>query len=177
MSVTLTLVTPGIQLGYADPDVFATTEIVVQDTPLTSNVYRVGSQFVQGDDWQLDWLTGGYADLSTADTRTVTFYEATPATGYTERYTSSTSVAGEWTSTHDLSGETGGRWWRIRTAWNWTGEGQSWSVDRYLYLLGDGGGAQGDGQVVSLFSYDRPEVQHVVWQTLNGDLVARQGPS
>jgi hypothetical protein len=174
--ITLNLATPGMQLGYGEPETFSSADVLVYDNPVTSAVWRIGAQDIQGDDWQTDWLTGGYGDLGDADSRAVTLYENTPQGGYTEQYSDSTVATGNWSPRYDLSGETPGRWWRIRTVWTWTGSG-TWGVDRYLYLVGDGEGANGSGQVVSLFSYERPEVQHIVYQTLNGDLVARQNPS
>ena len=51
----------------------------------------------------------------------------------------------------------------------------NWRVDRSYLLGSDGGG--GSDEIVALFSYERPECNHVIYQTLNGDLIARQNPS
>jgi len=38
-------------------------------------------------------------------------------------------------------------------------------------------GDEGGGQIIALHVYKRPEVTHVIYETYNGQLVARQNPS
>jgi len=169
MAITLSLVRSGTYLGSFEPQ--ADVGVLIYDHPMTGGVHLFGSV-----NEHVEWVTGGYAALGNAVERRVVLSENRPTSGYTAKHNDATIEEGDWTPTFNLSGEAPGRWWRIRTTWIWAGP-KTWAVDRYVYLVGDGEGADGEGQVVALFAYQRPEVQHVVYQTLNGDLIAKQNPS
>ena len=66
----------------------------------------------------------------------------------------------------------------LKLTYNW---GDTSFVEKKTITIFDSTGANssthGAGNVVSLHSFSRPGVTHVVWQTENGDLVARTGPS
>lgn len=59
-----------------------------------------------------------------------------------------------------------------------------WHVDGVLYgesrawyvRLNSGSGTDGQGQIISIYSYERPEVLHLVWETKDGKLIAEQNP-
>jgi hypothetical protein len=42
---------------------------------------------------------------------------------------------------------------------------------------GDNSGTHGAGRIIEVQDYELPEVNYVVWETVNGDLVARSDPS
>ncbi|HDZ21606.1 hypothetical protein LCGC14_1147490 [marine sediment metagenome] len=122
------------------------------------------------------WVRLGYAGFGLADRCTCSWAVYDPATGYSAADQQVLSGAGPWVYTVDTTDWPAGMGMqRITFAWEWDGPGYGWIVDRYI-LLGSGGGG-GSDLIVSLFSYERPEMNHVVYQTLNGDLIAKQGPS
>ncbi|HDZ44020.1 hypothetical protein LCGC14_2143630 [marine sediment metagenome] len=160
--------------------------VLVKPHPLTYLVYGIMpiQGLIAGQTWDstqemlTKWALGGYAGLGDAEGRTMTLSRNSP-TGLDLRFSDSDATQDDWTPSFDLSSESPGSW-RIRTVWTMPsveGRARAWGVDRWFTLLGDGQQDDGVGQIVSLFSYERPECNHVIYQTLNGDLIAKQGPS
>lgn len=118
-----------------------------------------------------DWNRWGFSQYGEAD-RCAYKLARTTAAGAKAAVTSGTlEGAGYQTITHTLDHAGAHRLW---LEWHWDDEHPGyWEEERSFSVIGAAGGV---GNVISMFSYERPEATHLVWETRNGDIVTGRNP-
>ena len=128
---------------------------------------------VYGDGGPEQWYLANYASLGAADSIDLIMSRKAP-TGARETIYTDSNATGDFTTTLTQVGA-----YQCIYNWSWGLPGRDWWYLEHFDVVDPSGGSSGTdgaGRIIAIKSFEPPGVVHVVYETINGDLVAKQNP-